>query len=130
MRQGHCHRHGVLRGPCSCGLGRMHRLVEPVLLSLLDSGGAHYGYELLERANREALTDSEIDAAVVYRTLRTLEEADCVTSNWQKGEGGPQRRMYEITQVGHDHLKDWLIVLERHSGRLQGFVAKHALPDQ
>ena len=124
MRQGHCHRHGQMKGPCSCGLGRMHRLVEPVLLSLLGDERAHYGYELLERANHEALTDSEIDAAVIYRTLRTLEEAGCVTSDWQKGEGGPQRRMYQITEVGHDHLKDWLTVLERHAGRLQAFVHK------
>jgi PadR family transcriptional regulator, regulatory protein PadR len=103
----------------------MHRLVEPVLLSLLSRGDAHYGYELMERANREALTDSEIDAAVVYRTLRTLEEAGCVVSEWQPGAGGPHRRMYEITDVGRQHLRDWLTVLERHAGRLQTFVARH-----
>jgi DNA-binding PadR family transcriptional regulator len=104
----------------------MHRLVEPVLLSLLTRGDGHYGYELMEHANREALTDSEIDAAVVYRTLRTLEEAGCVVSEWQPGAGGPHRRMYEITDVGRQHLQDWLTVLARHADRLEGFVARHA----
>lgn len=125
MRQGHCHRHGAQREPCTCGLGRMHRLVEPVLLSLLSHGESHYGYELMESANREALTDSEIDAAVVYRTLRTLEEAGCVTSEWQPGAGGPHRRVYEITDVGRQHLQDWLTVLGRHATTLQAFVARH-----
>jgi len=122
MRHGHCHRHATSPGPCSCGLGRLSRLVEPVILSLLSRGEARYGYEIMEQANREALTDSEIDAAVVYRTLRTLEQAGCVTSEWQPGAGGPHRRMYEITATGRQHLQDWLAVLERHGQRLQEFV--------
>lgn len=103
----------------------MYRLVEPVILSLLSRGEAHYGYEIMERANREALTDSEIDAAVVYRTLRTLEDAGCVTSAWQPGAGGPQRRMYQITDVGREHLQDWLTVLERHGHQLHDFIERH-----
>lgn len=101
----------------------MSRLVEPVLLALLAEGQATYGYELVEHANRQALTDSEIDTAVVYRTLRTLEDAGCVVSQWQPGSGGPHRRMYRITDVGRQHLQDWLTVLERHAEALQRFVA-------
>lgn len=100
----------------------MPRLVEPVILSLLDRGLARYGYEIIEQANKQTLTDSEIDAAVVYRTLRTLEEAGCVVSEWQPGAGGPHRRMYEITDVGRQHLRDWLEVLERHAERLREFA--------
>ena len=122
MRHGHCPRHAAQSGPCSCGLGRLSRLVEPVILSLLSPGEARYGYEIMEQANHQALTDSQIDAAVVYRTLRTLEEAGCVTSEWQPGAGGPHRRMYEITEVGRQHLRDWLTVLDRHGQRLQEFV--------
>ena len=103
----------------------MSRLVEPVILSVLDGQEARYGYEIMEESNRHALTDSEIDAAVVYRTLRTLEVAGCVTSEWQPGAGGPHRRMYEITAVGRQHLQDWVTVLERHCQRLQGFIAHH-----
>jgi PadR family transcriptional regulator, regulatory protein PadR len=100
----------------------MSRLVEPAILSLLERQEARYGYEIIEHANRQALTDSEVDAAVVYRTLRTLEDAGCVVSEWQPGAGGPHRRMYEITQVGRQHLQDWLVVLERHAQRLQQFA--------
>jgi PadR family transcriptional regulator, regulatory protein PadR len=100
----------------------MPRLVEPFILSLLEREQARYGYEIIEQANRQTLTDSEIDAAVVYRTLRTLEEAGCVTSEWQPGDGGPHRHMYEITGVGREHLQDWLTVLERHADRLRQFA--------
>lgn len=128
MRHGCCRRHETQQGPCSCGLGRMPRLVEPVILSLLEREQARYGYELMEQANRQTLTDSEIDAAVVYRTLRTLEGAGCVTSEWQPGAGGPHRRMYEITDVGREHLQDWLAVLERHADRLKQFAELNRKP--
>ncbi len=130
MPRGRCHRHGQQFGPCSCSLGKLPRLVEPVLLSLLDRGEAAYGYELQEKANEIALTDSEIDVAVVYRTLRSLEEAGCVTSVWKPGAGGPQRRLYEITPLGRSQLQDWLIVLRRHTDALERFLQArtHGLP--
>ena len=106
----------------------MARLVEPVILSLLAREEAAYGYEIIEHANERALTDSAIDAAVVYRTLQTLEAAGCVVSQWQPGSGGPHRRMYEITEVGREHLQDWLTVLDRHGRVLQEFVASNRQP--
>ena len=124
MRRGICHRHGPQQSPCSCGLGRMSRLVEPVLLTILAERETAHGYELMAEANDRALTDSAIDAAVVYRTLRTLEDAGCVVSQWQPGSGGPHRRMYRITEVGRQHLEDWLTLLERHAEALQRFVAR------
>ncbi len=126
MPRGHCHRHGPAYGPCSCSLGKMPRLVEPLILSLLASGRARYGYEILERANAEALTDSPIDPAVVYRTLHVLEQAGCATSTWQAGAGAPQRRIYQITPQGQEHLRDWLAVLERHGRALLAFVNRSA----
>lgn len=127
MRRG-CQRHGSQPGPgpCSCGLGRMPRLVEPVILSLLSRGETRYGYEIMEQANQQALTDSTIDAAVIYRTLRMLERNGCVVSEWQPGAGGPHRRMYEITDLGREHLQNWLTVLQRLFVNLQAFVAAYS----
>jgi PadR family transcriptional regulator, regulatory protein PadR len=118
-----CRKHAASREPCSCGLGRMSRLVEPLVLSLLAREEARYGYEIIELANQRPLTDSEVDAAVVYRTLRTLEEAGCVESEWEEGARGPARHTYRITDVGRQHLLDWRDVLERHTKALQGFLA-------
>ena len=122
--RGQCRKHDQQFGPCSCSLGKLSRLIEPVILYLLYEGEPRYGYELLERVPEMALTDSEIDVGAVYRMLRRLEQAACVTSEWQPGPGGPKRRMYTITEVGQEHLHDWAAVLERRGGQMVSFAKK------
>lgn len=124
MRRGQCHRHGRGFGPCSCGLAKLSRLVEPTLLLLLAQGEARYGYELLERAQTAALTDSQIDAGAVYRTLRAMEGNGCVISHWEPGAAGPSRRIYELTPTGRQHLQDWATVLERRSEAMREFASQ------
>jgi PadR family transcriptional regulator PadR len=91
----------------------MPRLIEPMLLYLLCDGQAHHGYELMEMARAEAITDSEIDPGGTYRALRRLEEAGCTESRWQPGQGGPRKRLYAITPLGRKHLEDWVTVIGR-----------------
>ncbi len=119
-----CRRHGGQFGPCSCSLGKLSRLIEPVLLYLLCDNGPRYGYELLEKIPELALTDSEIDVGAVYRTLRRLERAGCVTSRWEPGPGGPKRHVYTVTPVGREHLQDWATVLERRGSQMVEFAKK------
>jgi PadR family transcriptional regulator PadR len=92
------------------------------VLHLLARGEARYGYELIERAHGLELTDTEIDPGVVYRTLRRLEGAGCVKSHWEPGPGGPNRRMYELTDVGRQHLQDWATVMERVGSHMVDFA--------
>jgi len=125
MPRGQCRRHGQQFGPCSCSLGKLSRLVEPAVLYLLCRQETAYGYELLQQLPEVALTDSEIDVAAVYRILHTLEQAGCVTSQWKPGPGGPDRRVYTITQVGREHLQDWAAVLERRGHQMIEF-AQHS----
>lgn len=124
MPRRYCHRHGPGFGPCSCGMGRLSRMVEPTVLYLLATGKARYGYELMERAHETGLTDSEIDAAAVYRTLRTLEQNGYVVSRWQPGPAGPDRRLYEITPEGREHLQEWATLLERLGGAMLRFAER------
>lgn len=119
-----CERHGPEFGPCSCSLGRISRLVEPTILHLLNTRKARYGYELLTQAREEAMTDSEVDPGVVYRTLQRLERAGCVVSEWEPGQGGPARHIYTITPLGREHLLDWAIVLERRAHQMLSFVER------
>jgi len=94
------------------------------MLYLLASGRARYGYELQELLRQEAMTDSEIDPGVVYRTLRQLEQAGCVVSSWEPGVGGPNRHVYAITDLGRDHLGNWVVVLRRRAEHILSFVAE------
>ncbi|MGD0577502.1 MAG: helix-turn-helix transcriptional regulator [Bryobacteraceae bacterium] len=101
--------------PCTCGMGNLYRFVEPVLLFLLKQKGRSYGYELVSEVPALALTDAEIEAAALYRTLRQLEKNGCVISRWDTHHRGPARRVYSLTPQGEEHLEEWVNVLEHMS---------------
>lgn len=102
----------------SCAMGRLPRLVEPTLLLLLSSGEGKHGYLLYEETKELAVTETEVDTGIVYRTLRALEVNGMVTSEWGPGIRGPNRRIYRITPAGRRHLRDWADVLGRLSARV------------
>jgi len=121
MPRGVCPRH---RGqqPCTCAMGNLSRFVEPVLLFLLEKKGKSHGYELACELRQHALTDSEIEVAALYKTLRQLEKNDCVTSAWETAGSGPARRVYALTPRGTEHLAEWVTVLDHMSKAMARFV--------
>lgn len=116
-----CQRHGRAY-PCTCAMGNLYRFVEPVALLLLKKRGPSYGYDLRGDLKEQALTDAEIEAAALYRTLRSLEANGNVTSKWETDKGGPARRVYTLTAEGERHLEEWVIVLEHVSRSMARFV--------
>jgi DNA-binding PadR family transcriptional regulator len=103
-------------------MGNLYRFVEPVLLFLLEKKGKSYGYELASELRQYALTDSEVEVAALYKTLRQLEKNDCVTSTWDVEGSGPARRVYALTPHGTEHLGEWVTVLEHMSKAMARFV--------
>ena len=116
-----CPRHDY---PCTCAMGHLYRFVEPVLLLVLKEKGRSYGYDLLGSLAENAFTDGEIEKAVLYRTLRRLEENGYITSDWDMNEPGPARRVYTLTQNGEAHLKEWAQVLAKVAGSMTRFVRR------
>jgi PadR family transcriptional regulator, regulatory protein PadR len=108
--------------PCTCAMGNLYRFVEPVLLFLLKRKGQSYGYELSGELADCALTDAEIEAAALYRTLRQLEKNGFVRSEWDSGHSGPARRLFMLTELGEQHLEEWLAVLDHLSKSMARFV--------
>jgi PadR family transcriptional regulator len=123
MRDGICPRHGKDH-PCTCAMGNIYRFMEPVLLFLLKREGGTYGYELATHLKENALTDTEIEAAAMYRTLRRLEEHGYVQSNWDVNGNGPARRVYSLTAAGAEHLEEWTQVLSNLSQSMVQLVRK------
>jgi PadR family transcriptional regulator, regulatory protein PadR len=121
-----CPRHGN-QHPCTCAMGNLYRFVEPVLLFLLKRNEQSYGYELSNELREYALTDAAIELSALYRTLRQLEQNDCVTSEWDVEGTGPARRLYRLTPRGKEHLKEWITVLDHMSESMSRFVreARH-----
>ena len=105
-------------------MGNVYRFVEPVLLFLLKRNGECHGYELAGVLGEYALTDSEIEIAALYRTLRQLEENGCVRSAWKAAGSGPARRVYTLTARGEAHLQEWLAVLDHMSHSMKHLVAE------
>jgi PadR family transcriptional regulator len=103
-------------------MGNIYRFVEPVLLLMLRERGKSYGYDLSTHLEAYALTDGQIERAILYRTLRQLEANGYVRSSWDVGAPGPARRMYSLTKDGEQHLREWGQVL----GKLSGAMARFA----
>ena len=108
--------------PCTCAMGNLYRFVEPVVLFLLKCKGRSYGYELSSELAEHAITDAEIEAAALYRTLRQLEKNGFVRSEWDSGHSGPARRVYVLTELGEAHLEEWITVLDHMSASMARFV--------
>ena len=70
------------------------------------------------------MTDDAIavDAGGLYRILRRMEEEGFVTSRWVDGDSGPQKREYELTEVGTALAEDWITHLDERA-RLAGMLA-------
>jgi PadR family transcriptional regulator PadR len=103
-------------------MGNLYRFVEPVLLLMLKEKGRSYGYDLTANVGQYAFTDGEIEKAVLYRTLRRLEQNGYVTSAWDVEEPGPARRVYTLTKEGQGHLREWGKVLTKVARSMTRFV--------
>jgi DNA-binding PadR family transcriptional regulator len=73
-----------------------HFLRSALFIGLLPSRS--HGYELLEQVKLFGL--SSVDLAGVYRAMKLMEHEGLVSSEWEKSELGPPRRVYELTSLG------------------------------
>ena len=73
------------------------RFLRPLLFLALGQNERSYGYELAEAVRGNGLA---VDLAGVYRELRSLEQHDLLTSEWEPSKNGPDRRVYMMTDAG------------------------------
>jgi len=105
-------------------LGRRHRWMEPFVLVLLAGGGAH-GYAITAQLEEMGITGGPVDVGQVYRTLRDLEETGQVTSSWSNQSAGPQRRDYELTEVGYAAIDAWAAVMKERARLIAEFNGRY-----
>ena len=87
-------------------------------------------YELASELNEFALTDAKIETSALYRTLRQLEQNDCVVSKWNVGGSGPARRLYALASRGKQHLEEWITVLGHISKSMAWLVEEARSSDE
>jgi PadR family transcriptional regulator PadR len=94
--------------------------LEPVLLLLLHEGPAH-GYTLIEQLGTFGLED--LQATVVYRTLREMEASEWVSSTWDAEQTqGPPRRVYRLAALGNEMLSLCIHDLKRTREQIDDLV--------
>jgi PadR family transcriptional regulator PadR len=105
-------------------LGGRHRWMEPFVLVVLATTGAH-GYAITGELGEMGITGGSVDVGQVYRTLRDLEASGYVTSAWSTEAVGPQRREYELTAVGYAALDEWAAVMKERARLVGEFEARY-----
>ncbi len=111
------HHHGP--GGCHGRGGMIRGFVRPRLLLQLTHKPA-YGYELVEVLEEKDLPTP--DPSTLYRALNHFEEKGLVSSSWDTGGGGPARRVYQLTDRGREHLRDWVTSIQQTRDQLDGFL--------
>lgn len=79
-----------------------------LLLGLLEAGPA-YGLEL--KARRDALVglvSGSVNVGQIYVTLGRMEKDGLVRHHVEASDVGPDRKVYELTEVGAKELQRWL----------------------
>ncbi|MEA2220214.1 MAG: PadR family transcriptional regulator, regulatory protein PadR [Solirubrobacteraceae bacterium] len=91
------------------------------LLLLIRAGPGH-GYELRHALRDRAL---EVDRAVMYRSLREMEQMGWISSRWASSRAGPRRRVYDITATGLQELdriaREIELARDAHDAFLQAY---------
>ena len=104
---------------------RISRFLEPCLLLLLREDAAH-GYNLLESLRQFGFAPGTVDASVVYRVLREMEESGWVSSQWDTSGTGPPRRVYSVTADGDEYLAAWIADLRCTRDEIDQFIETYA----
>ena len=120
------------RGRCRRGWGnevqgeacsrRVSRFLEPCLLLLLRQNVSH-GYNLVDELQRAGFASANLDASIVYRMLREMEQEGWVSSSWDTSGAGPPRRLYRISAEGEEYLRWWIADLQRTRAEIERFIA-------
>ncbi|MGC8780246.1 MAG: helix-turn-helix transcriptional regulator [Anaerolineae bacterium] len=100
---------------------RISRFLEPCLLLLLRDDATH-GYNLLEALDRFGFARGSVDASVVYRILREMEQEGWVSSQWDTAGSGPPRRVYSVTPDGEEYLAAWINDLRCTRDEIDRFI--------
>ena len=82
-------------------------MLRDALLGLLREGPRH-GYDLRATFERMLGGTWPLNIGQVYSTLSRLERDGLVVSEVADDDTGPERRVYELTQLGEKELAEWL----------------------
>lgn len=121
---------GTDRPSCCSNKGYgMDRFMEVCLFLLLREGEMH-GYGLAEQLQAFGFSPEDLNVSTLYRTLRKMEREGFVISDWQEGQQGPKKRVYNITAEGEKNLEEWIQILRYRKARIEKVLAIYGEPNE
>jgi PadR family transcriptional regulator PadR len=124
MKKGHAHRGFSRVDPRSTKGILIPPLFIPSILLLLKEEPTH-GYSLLKKLSRIGVVSPDMDPSPVYKTLRWFEEIGLAVSEREKGERGPDRKVYSITDAGDEALSFFASRIEKAGEIIAWFQRKY-----
>ncbi len=92
---------------CACRGSFLERFVQPAILMLLNNEPLH-GFSIYKKLIDSDIVDySGIDPTGLYRTLKKMEDAGILISEWDIENIAQAKRVYRITADGKECLKHW-----------------------
>ena len=78
-----------------------------------------HGYRLLGDMERFGIDPGSLDASLLYRVLREMEDEGLLDSEWDSESQGPRRRVYRLNESGKAALRVWREDLERSRDEIE-----------
>jgi PadR family transcriptional regulator PadR len=104
------------------GFGNMYRFLIPVVAVSLSKLGKAHGYQVAQEAAKLSVTDTVIDQAAVYRSLRRLDMMGLTYSEWDTTGSGPARRIYMLSEEGIVQLESWMARMKKVATEIEGLL--------
>ncbi len=83
-----------------------------------------HGYQIMEELNNRGFLKKEsLEAGSVYTILRRMENHGLITSKWEEKAEGVDRRVYTVTSIGAEVLKNGLEVMLQRKALLDDLAS-------
>lgn len=108
--------------------GKVHKNMNhftEVCSLLMLSEGKNHGYGLKEAMEEFIFGKDQINIGTLYKTLRKMEKNNLVESSWAKGDGGPKKRVYSITDAGLKALEEWIDFIKFRKDRINQVLKRY-----
>ncbi len=81
-----------------------------------------YGYLILKTIEGMSRGAQFIKTGTLYTILRRMEKEGLVVSSWERGDKGPEKRMYKITPLGRNFFKNHLEMIRKRKPMIDKLI--------
>jgi len=103
---------------------KAHGRHTPAFLLLFLAEGPSYGTQLFSRLQSE-LPFCLSDSAIVYRSLKQMEDEGLVETRWVPEDSGPPRKWYTLSAKGTGALSEHAEDIRHRQANLQFFLDRY-----